>query len=355
MPGTEDVSLIIDRPDSYNGMSAPSTIRDLYKFYNARLGHTASGHVDASEEDDSTWVYHILTSQARVIPKTMITVSVVLALIVVLLNRFIPSLYIGMATLGMFAIPVGFLLGWRTTVSYGRWWEGRNTWTVIETCAVDLGVFASTCCADKDPELGLELVRAVAAFVFAERNSIQDPSVLDKEDPNHVWETTLLGSQWDRTCAHKSDYVIVTIQKLRRLALRVSQVVAPMAFMSVDQKNGMLLTCVKKVHLLQNQPMPESFVVLLRTLLLLYVSLVPFITVKAMSGSACIAFQFVTAFALLSVEAAAAELERPFDNTHNDVPVNAIVLRIAQTLADLEDDILASMGKKDDRKGAGRG
>mmetsp|Transcript_16295 Transcript_16295/g.33081 ORF Transcript_16295/g.33081 Transcript_16295/m.33081 type:complete len:289 (-) Transcript_16295:2839-3705(-) len=285
----------------------------------------------------------ILLSPSRVIPWAMILVSCAMAAIVCILHDLTGGrMSIPMSEVTIFAVPVGFLLTWRTTVSHGRWWEGIHAWRDIESLTVDMSLQAVEWSKGQlQRDAARRVVRTAAAAVFALRNAVQTQEALSTEDPHTRWASKLLGVSQD---VAGNDSILLAVRHVRS-AVRDFRLaypeVPPSIIGAMDSHASGILKAAKSIQILQQEPMPESFVVLLRTILVLYLGIVPFLSVGVLSYVGVVIFQFLISFALMCVEASAEELEHPCDAVDvNDVEVNRIALRVGKALASLEEQVI---------------
>jgi putative membrane protein len=234
---------------------------------------------------------------------------------------------LGHQTIG---VALGLLIVLRTNASYDRWWEGRKLWGGMVNASRNLVRAAAAYAGPAD-----DLANLVAAYVVAVKQNLRgqrDLSAVKDRVPDAVLARASAAanppsilayslSEWiqARLAGGKIDSILA-----RHLDSRVTEL--------IDYQGG----CER----IQRTPIAFAYAVHIKQLLLLYLLSLPFVLVPRMDLVALPA-GLVIAFGMLGIEEAGIEIEDPFGEDPNDLPLNDICAVIARDTA-----ALAELAKK---------
>lgn len=226
----------------------------------------------------------------------------------------------------LIGVALGLLIVFRNNCSYDRYWEGRKLWGGIVNSARNLVREAAAFAGD-----ATELAGLTAAYPLALKQHLRGNKDLEEIRPlvppgvlEHAASTgnppSILAyymTAWIRDQVAAGRFDTVTAQSL---AVHVR------AFL--DMQGG----CERILR----TPIPFAYAVHIKQLLLLYLVTLPFILIGELNWVAVPAVA-VIAFGLLGIEEAGVEIEDPFGDDPNDLPLDAIcatVGRDSQALAE---------------------
>jgi len=276
--------------------------------------------------DAKAWLPLTLAYRGTIIPRVVgrITLLVLLTVLVLLVRDFVPgseTVLKQFKPLGhmLIGVALGLLIVFRNNCSYDRYWEGRKLWGGIVNISRNLMREAATFAGDAS-----ELAKLVTAYPLAlkqhlrgnkdleEIRSLVPPAVFDhvssSGNPPSILAYYMTAWIRDRHTAGKFDSI--TAQSLE---------VNVRAFL--DMQGG----CERILR----TPIPFAYAVHIKQLLLLYLVSLPFILIGELSW-ASIPTVAVIAFGLLGIEEAGVEIEDPFGDDPNDLPLDAICATIGR-------------------------
>ncbi len=230
------------------------------------------------------------------------------------------------------AVVLGLLLVFRTNTAYDRFWEGRKAWGAINNNVRNLARSLWLAVEEKHPhdyprkiavlrllpafaiatklhlrsqDLSPELAAELSSEQFAQLEKVQHPALQIA-----FWLSDYLQSEQRR--GHLNIFQMNELQK------------------SINNLVDMLGTCERILR----TPMPLAYSIHLKQLLLIYCLLMPFQFVGELGWWTGFIVGLVS-FTLLGIEAIGVEIENPFGNDPNDLPLDNICVNIQQMVEDV--------------------
>ncbi|KAK9813169.1 hypothetical protein WJX72_010064 [[Myrmecia] bisecta] len=315
-----------------------ATIRSRRQF---KGGEGITNLVNIRESDSRTcgvrhnkyWLYTICAVRGRAFPwMPMLTYSLYSILVICLAPVVNPD-YRTSTTLKALVTPVNtvglslfLLLGFRTNSSYDRWWEGRKVWDAMTSKAQDMGRLVVA--RMKDKAHGCEVLRWTIAFCVAAKKVLRYEQDFSELEPILPPEDILALEQAE----NKTGMIIL---KLSRLVADADERKIIPASTNNDMEgilrgfNADINACKR----ILGTPMPLAYIVHLRAFLLLWLALLPFVFVVTMDYWA-IPVCIVIGYELLGFEDIGVEIESPFGNDFNDLPLDQITDELLAHLAE---------------------
>jgi putative membrane protein len=233
------------------------------------------------------------------------------ALIVYLETRvtgvFLP---LGPSFLSILGIILGLLLVFRTNTAYDRWWEGRKLWGQLVNVSrglahqLDAMLDDSTATAD----LRQRYADTLAAYPASLVRHLRVPgSVVGPAAPIALLTTLHRAVQADIASGHLVSDARITLAPLLQ---------------QIDDLTG---GCER----IRNTPIPVSYSSYVKQFVLVYALVMPFGLVKEFGYGAVVA-SMLTFFATMGLELLAEEIEDPFGDDSNDLPLDRITATIVR-------------------------
>lgn len=283
--------------------------------------------------DPKAWFELLFKFEGTVLPRVWVRLVILTGLTVALLlvREFVPEadvVFRPFKPLGhtLIGVALGLLIVFRNNCSYDRYWEGRKLWGGIVNTSRNL-VRGAAVYAGESKEFG----QLVAGYALALKNHLRgskDISEVEALVPRPMVEhaastgnppsiLALYLSEWirDRTTAGKIDSI--TAQSLEANVRTL-----------LDNQGG----CERILR----TPIPFAYAVHIKHLLTLYLLTLPFVLIGEMSWVA-IPTVAVIGFGLLGIEEAGVEIEDPFGDDPNDLPIEAICSTIGRDAMALTD------------------
>jgi len=228
-------------------------------------------------------------------------------------------------------IPLGFLLIFRSNNAYARYWEGRATvGAMVRSCRDMMRVIASYCEGDDEvSQIERAELRRLINMIFAlARQHLELPpsrrdltvATMSMVTPNEakvlkrVRNRVSIAGQWFSFRVNES----VRAGRLSKMDVRL-----------IEEHLSSLLAAWQAADKIVHTPLPYPYVQMLNILLVLFVFSAPFTFANRFGGFTPI-MALLVAFALLGINAVAAEIENPFGQDANDLPLERFAAAVEE-------------------------
>lgn len=229
-------------------------------------------------------------------------------------------------------LVLGLLLVFRTNSAYDRFWEGRKAWGAITASIRSLGHLIWVAIAEaepKDRESKVSALRLLVACAIAIKLQLRQQPI------NSELEVLITQEQFLKLKAVKSTSLQLAVwvgdylqQQYNRKLVSVNQLTAMNGL--VNNVLGSLTTCER----ILSTPIPLAYAIYLKRLLLIYCISLPFQVVNTLHWWTS-PIVVILSFVLLGVEEIGTEIENPFGDDANDLPLDEICATISQDIEDL--------------------
>jgi putative membrane protein len=283
--------------------------------------------------DPKAWVPLTGAFRGTIIPRVAARVAILaaLTLVVLLVWELVPA---SQAVLKHFkplghvliGVALGLLIVFRNNCSYDRYWEGRKLWGSVVNSARNLVREAAAFAGD-----ATELARLVTAYPLALKQHLRNSKDLEELRPilpPAVFEHVSSAGNPPSVLAY---YMTAWIRD-RMASGKFDSVTAQM----LEGHVKLFLDFQGGCERILKTPIPFAYAVHIKQLLMLYLVTLPLILVGELGWVALPAVAAI-GFGLLGIEEAGVEIEDPFGDDPNDLPLEAICATIgrdAQSLAD---------------------
>jgi ion channel-forming bestrophin family protein len=229
------------------------------------------------------------------------------------------------------AVVLGLLLVFRTNTAYDRFWEGRKAWGSMNNNIRNLVRMIWLGIDEKmtgDRERKIAALELLPAFAITTKLYLRGES-LETElanvlSPKQLQQLNAVQNPVLQIAFWLSDYLQA---EQRRGNIDVYQ-------MNELQKIiNNLVDSVGTCERILRTPMPLAYAIHLKQLLLIYCLLLPFKLVGDLSWGTAPVVGLVS-FTLFGIEAIGVEIENPFGNDPNDLPLDNICKNIQKTIED---------------------
>jgi putative membrane protein len=219
----------------------------------------------------------------------------------------------------LIGVALGLLIVFRNNCSYDRYWEGRKLWGGIVNASRNLVRGAAVCTGE-----ARDLASLAAAYALALKQhlrSSKDLAEIEPLVPAAVFEQASAAANPPSMLAfHISAWIRRQLAE-RKLDIAAAQTLEESVRTLLDNQGG----CERILR----TPIPFAYAVHIKQLLLVYLITLPFVLVGPMSWLA-IPTVVVISFGLLGIEEAGVEIEDPFGDDPNDLPIEAMCATIAR-------------------------
>ncbi|MBI0167454.1 bestrophin [Bartonella sp. M0280] len=242
--------------------------------------------------------------------------------------RVIPTYNNGTAFM-MLGIALSTFLGFRNNACYDRWWEGRKVWGKIISGSRDL-IRQAAVLTEHETERKT-LLELTSAFSHSLVDHLKGSSSLPSLISNYP-EDFIRAYQESH---NKPSFILNEISK-RLATLHSQQALSDIHYQMFDKSLTELNENQTSCERLNNTRVPFAYTLLLHRTAYIYCFLIPFGFTDILGWWTPVA-SLLVAYTLFGLDALSDELERPFSNIDNVLPIYAMATII-------ERDVCAALG-----------
>jgi putative membrane protein len=217
----------------------------------------------------------------------------------------------------MIGLALGLLLVFRTNTAYDRFWEGRKQLGGLGISSRNLAIKANTIIPVEEHALRSEVVALIGAYGVALKDHLRDGVDLEKlEDLSPSIKTDLKGYTNPLNG-------ILSLLSVRFYSGVDKKWLPPPVFSVFSKSLDELQETLRALERIRTTPLPFAYVNQLKVFMLVYFLTLPVVLIPAF-GYATIVAMIVIIYALVGIEEIGIEIEDPFGDDPNDLPVDKI-------------------------------
>jgi len=230
------------------------------------------------------------------------------------------------SNVGMIHSLLGFVLSlllvFRTNTAYDRWWEGRKLWGKLVNDTRNFAVKINTLLSD-DRDSANQIARYLKYFPHFLAKHLSEESTRLALDEDY--------SEIEKSLKHHgpTDLVILLTHKLHQL--KKEGKISDVEMLYLDTQISGFLDVCGGCERIKNTPIPYSYSSFIKKFIILYVLALPIAYVINL-GLFMIPLTVFVYYVLMSLELIAEEIEDPFNNDENDIPMEAIAQNIERNV-----------------------
>lgn len=280
------------------------------------------------EYDARAWLPLLVRMRGSVIPRLVLRVIVAAGLgvlAVLLLERRGFRLPSGAHTL--VGVALGLLLVFRTNASYDRYWEGRRLLGAMVNRTRDLarqvGAYV------EDAEARAALCRLIPAFYWAAAQTLRKQAALGNAER--------LLTEAERAALAGATFRAPVIARWISDRLRAEVAAGRLSEARLQLFDGNLTAlndALGGAERILRTPIPFAYAQHIKIFLVLFCFTVPFVLVHDMGWGTPVACGLL-ALALFGIDEIGVEIEDPFGDDPNDLPLDAIGAGIEKAVAEI--------------------
>lgn len=269
--------------------------------------------------DPHKWLDHFFDIRGSLVREIFgrVLICVLWAAAVVAFHQFVRPVAIPVTLHSLVGVALGLLLVFRTNASYDRFWEGRRLWGGIVNETRNL-VRASSVFLSNQSGLLHELTRWTAIFPWAAMSTLRDETNMGPASEEL--------SKQDREAVQQSQHAALYVAQRMTGCLNEARclgAITDIVQMPLDQNIQLLVDYLGGCERIRKTPLPFAYVVHLRRALVIYCLTLPFALVETF-GWATVLDVLLVAYTFLGIEEIGVEIEGPFGNDDNDLPLEEI-------------------------------
>ena len=231
------------------------------------------------------------------------------------------------SNIGMIHSLLGFVLSlllvFRTNTAYDRWWEGRKLWGKLVNDSRNFVIKINSILPENDVKNRTQIAKYLRFFPYFLA------SHLSKESTRLVLDEDFSDLQKELQHHPPAELVFLLTKKLYQLKKENKISDTEMLFLDT-QLSGFLDVC-GGCERIKNTPIPYSYSSFIKKFIIFYVMALPVANVVNLGGFMIPITMFVY-YVLMSLELIAEEIEDPFNNDENDIPMESIAQNIGRNI-----------------------
>lgn len=280
------------------------------------------------------WFRFALQLRGSVVPAVLPRTLVCVAFGTLITLMHYAGLPVSMPALGNVipSIVLGLMLVFRTNTAYERFWEGRRLWGTIIVAVRNLARQIWVTISEKDEQDHTDKIAALhllVAFAIATKQHLRG------ESPDTELKSLMSNTRFARlqTMQHRplevafwiGDYLQTQYEYQR---LQVYQLTA------MQQILNQMVEALSGCERILKTPIPLAYAIHLKQLLLLYTLTLPFSLVAELGGWTGPIVGLIS-FTLFGIEEIGIEIENPFGQDANDLPLDEICKTMLRNIEEL--------------------
>jgi putative membrane protein len=213
---------------------------------------------------------------------------------------------------------ISLLLVFRTNTAYDRWWEGRRKWGELVNDSRNFSVKLSSMITDREDKDFFK--RMIPNFMFAAKEHLR----------NGVKFQQLNLTEEELGYMQRKNHVplVIVDEMYKKLAsLKKAGNLSQEEFLSLDKNLNAFMDSLGACERIKNTPIPYSYSLFIKKFIFIYVTTLPLAFVIQFGYYSALIATFVF-YVLVSMEVLAEEIEDPFGEDDNDLPLDTICERI---------------------------
>jgi ion channel-forming bestrophin family protein len=223
---------------------------------------------------------------------------------------------------------ISMLLVFRTNTAYDRWWEGRRQWGTLVNCSRNLAIKINSYLPADDAMNRKFFRKIIPLFARVLKTHLQAETTrlaLDTEPHPEI-------PDFDHTRHVPVQVAAVMSAKLDRLYKQ--NVISGEQYININADVTAFMDVCGACERIKNTPIPYSYRTFIKKFIFLYIITLPiglsFVLHYMLIPVVALAF-----YVLASLELIAEEIEDPFGNDDNDLPMEKMAANIRKNVEDI--------------------
>lgn len=281
--------------------------------------------------DNKRWLKILFTFKGSVIKE--ITPKVVIftlnAMIITFFYHKMNNIKISTAPFTIIGGALGFLLVFRTNTSYDRYWEGRKLWGELTNQTRNLAIKIENYCIN-NKDKAKEIMNLHNAFLNLVKMTIRD-----EKDYGSV-EKFMNKDLFEKIKKHKRPHIVIAaIISYKIMELKKSKIIDEIEHMLISQNMDTIMNATGGIERIRRTPIPIAYALHLKRVLYIFSFLLPLAFVDTIGWWTVPVVTFIS-YVFLGIEEIGVEIEDPFGEDANDLPIDDICINLEGNIEDIE-------------------
>ncbi len=221
---------------------------------------------------------------------------------------------------------LSLLLVFRTNTAYDRWWEGRKIWGSLVNASRNLALKLNNYLPETDVANKKYFEKIIPLYAKALAGHLAKEKIrLELDDSVKIIEI-------DNTKHIPNQIAQQIFKKVQHLYHQ--KILTEAQFININQELTTFTDVCGACERIKNTPIPFSYSLFIKKFIFLYIMTLPFGFVFKL-GYFVIPVVALVFYVLASLELIAEEIEDPFGNDVNDVPMQKIAANIEKSIQEI--------------------
>lgn len=217
-------------------------------------------------------------------------------------------------------LVISLLLVFRTNTAYDRWWEGRKMWGSLVNSSRNLAIKSSA--MNIDIQTKAEIKNLVTEFCIALKHHLRNQS-----------NDEIIKKYSDKKIVHAPNFIAGKIQK-HFSDLVEKKIISDEKLLSINTELTNFADVCGACERIRNTPIPFSYSVFITKFIFFYTMTMPFGFALSLGYYMVPVVVFIF-YVLASLELIAEEIEDPFGEDANDLPIDNICNAIQKSVDEI--------------------
>lgn len=218
----------------------------------------------------------------------------------------------------LLGVVIGLLMVFRTNTAYERWWEGRKLWGSLLNNSRNFALKIHTFVPTSDKEVRIKTGQLLYNFATALQYHL-----VEKVNKNFSVKVN-------------TNQPNITAMELHKLVqqLRKTEKIDGYQFIVLNNELQQFTEITGACERIKKTPIPYSYSLFIKKFIFIYIMTMPFCFITDF-GYWTILITIFVFYVLVSLELIAEEIEDPFGNDANDLPMSSICENIKTSCAEI--------------------
>ncbi len=228
---------------------------------------------------------------------------------------------------GLLGFVLSLLLVFRTNTAYDRWWEGRKLWGSLVNSSRNLAIKLQSYLDDNHTKEKMYLRKLICLYPHALAAHLAKEKIrVELDDSFSAFLNNAKGK-------HVPNFITLQLQK-KIQQLKAEKVLDQTQLLSINAELTNYADVCGACERIKNTPIPFSYSLFIKKFIFIYIMTLPFAFVFKL-GYLVVPVVIFVFYVLASLELIAEEIEDPFGNDVNDVPMAKLAQVIEKTVTEI--------------------
>lgn len=228
----------------------------------------------------------------------------------------------------LLGFAISMLLVFRTNTAYDRWWEGRKLWGSLVNNSRNLALKINCLLPSDDEKNRSFFKKIIPLFAHELKNHLQNEKTRLALDAAPHPEISGFDSS-----KHIPNQIVALLYNKVHL-LKRDQQISDFDVLFITQELQSFMDICGACERIKNTPIPYSYSAFIKKFIFLYIITLPLGFALSLGYITIPATIFIS-YVLASLELIAEEIEDPFGNDDNDLPMDRIAENINKNIQDI--------------------